>query len=168
MKNKETIVKNRRFTLPLILSLIVFNACFVSREPSTINYTFVSKSLRSLDMSLEEHKALDSILMSTDSSRADLNLNLEDRKVVKRNTKEVLQHVGFGIQKNTEIVSSYCIDRQGDVVFVKLLPETTTQIDPSNIDRVLEGIAGYKVEKKLDAPLIEFGKLNIRIKKIGK
>ena len=116
-------------------------------------------------MTSEENQYLDFRLSKTDSLPQLHRWDGYRRKIIFRNTIEVLR-VGFKNQENRMISSKFCVDRKGDFVYVEILPESNADIPQGRVSDVLKGFAGYRVEPDTLAPLIECGKILLKIKSI--
>jgi len=158
----------------LVVGVIIFISMYLCQckvnytlpYPKPYDYNADTLSYRSINMSSEEVEYLDFRLSKIDSI-PDLNrFNTIERPVVYRNTIEVLR-IGFVSQEDKIISSKFCVDREGKGVYAKLLPETNASIPKGKIYNVLKGIAGYKVKADTLAPLIECGKITIKIKKLN-
>ena len=149
----------------ILVFCMSISACKVTYQQKPHIYNYESDYLRSIEMSDEENEYLDFRLSRLDSI-PHYRWNGSSRPVVHRNTKSVLR-VGFGDQENKMIVSKFCVDRKGVVVYAELDPKTDALIPEGGVRDVLKGISGYKVAPDTLAPLVECGLLTIRIKKIN-
>lgn len=80
------------------------------------------------------------------------------RKIVKRNWRGLDLSKGIG-----KIVLKFCVNREGDVTYVEILDEGTTESDPSKLKKALTAMKGYKVQKDPNAPAEQCGKYLFKI-----
>ena len=156
-----------RFILSIVVIVVLTNSCKITRPPIHYNYIYESKTLRSIDMNETESEYLDKLLLLPDSLQYDIDLYKGLRKVVYRNTKEVLM-ADLENQENKLISAKFCVDRKGQIIYTELLKETNAIIESGSISDVLRGIAGYLVSQDTLAPIVQCGKMNIRINKINR
>ena len=86
------------------------------------------------------------------------------RKIVHRNFSEILA-IKFNKQEETRIVAELCINREGEVVSVELLEETTAIFSQDQEKKIIEGIKGYRYSKDLSAPKVQCGKFKFIIER---
>lgn len=82
------------------------------------------------------------------------------RKVIYQNWREAIKNLN---NINGVIVMKFCVNRSGEVTYVEIIPDETTETDRKVLKQVARGMYGYKVEPDPSGPKEECGKYKFKL-----